>query len=519
VSGGHPRAIVVGGGPGGASAAALLASWGHEVALVTRPSPPAGWLAESIPASTWRLLDAVGVREPIESAGFFSNGGNTVWWAGRPERSEAFPGGTAGVHVQRVTLEEVLLSAAEKQGVIVHRDGPVRAVERVGRSWRVEWGSLRLETPWIVDGSGRAGILARRTRIEDRPTGTIALVGRWYREGGWPEDGTHTLIESHEDGWAWSVPISREVRCVTAMVDPRETDLERTGDIDAMLVAEIAKAPRLLARLDGATRESGARACPASLYTSESFTGDHSLLVGDAGSCIDPLSSFGVKKALASAWLAAVALNTALTDDSMAATALEFFDSREHEVYRRYRELSVPFFEEAAAKYGTPFWEARATAARRAAGLASGLQIEGEPGDPADRLDPSTESDALIGHRDVREAYEELRRRPDVGLAPGDSLDRIDLPVIRGNRIVLDAHLTSLRVSRGVRYIRNVDLMRIVHVAPGRNQVPEIFEAYNEGGPSAELTDFLAALAVALGKGFLQLQDWRPTARIRTISG
>jgi hypothetical protein len=296
------------------------------------------------------------------------------------------------------------------------------------------------------------------------------------------------------------------------MVDPRETDLERTGDIDAMLEAELAKTRHLLARLDGATHEPGARACPASLYTSESFIGDHSLLVGDAGSSLDPLSSFGVKKAFASAWLAAVALNTALTDDSMAATALGFFDSREREVYRRYRGLSIPFFEEAAAAYGTPFWEGRAAAARRAAGLASGSRFEGEPADPADRLDPSTEVDALIGHRDVREAYEELRRRPEVELAPGDSLDRVDLPLIRDNRIVLDTHLTSAGVSGGVRYIRNVDLTRVVHVAPGRHQVPEIFEAYNERGPVAELPDFLAALAVALGKGFLQLPDWRPTA-------
>ena len=37
---------------------------------------------------------------------------------------------------------------------------------------------------------------------------------------------------------------------------------------------------------------------------------DLHLLAGDAGSFIDPLSSAGVKKALASAWLAAVAVST-----------------------------------------------------------------------------------------------------------------------------------------------------------------------------------------------------------------
>ncbi|MFV1986507.1 MAG: NAD(P)/FAD-dependent oxidoreductase, partial [Gemmatimonadota bacterium] len=279
----QPQVIVIGGGPGGSSAAALLASWGHDVALIARPIPPAGWLAESIPASTWKLLDAVGMRESVETARFFPNGGNTVWWAGRPERSEAFAGGAAGVHVGRAALEEVMLSGAERRGVVVSRDAPVRSVERGARGWSVEWGDSEATAPWILDASGRAGVVARRTRVEDRPTGTIALVGRWRREGGWGGDRTHTLIESYEDGWVWSVPVSNEVRCVTAMVDPRETDLERSGGIAAMLATELEKAPHIRARLDGATPDGDARACPASLYTSEAFAADGTILVGDAG--------------------------------------------------------------------------------------------------------------------------------------------------------------------------------------------------------------------------------------------
>ena len=37
---------------------------------------------------------------------------------------------------------------------------------------------------------------------------TVALVGRWRHAGGWPlADPSHTLLESYEDGWAWSVPL------------------------------------------------------------------------------------------------------------------------------------------------------------------------------------------------------------------------------------------------------------------------------------------------------------------------
>ena len=37
--------------------------------------------------------------------------------------------------------------------------------------------------------------------------------------------------------------------------------------------------------------------------------------------------------------------------------------------------------------------------------------------------------------------------------------------------------------------------------------------------PAAELPDCLAALAVCVGKGFLELPDWRPTSWSRTIHG
>ena len=507
----------VGGGPTGSSTANLLNLFGHSAHVVTRAAAPAAWLAESIPASAASVIANAGLEEAIGTAGFQRNGGNTVWWAERPERSEHFGEGVSGVHVERGALERAMHAALVDAGVRIDRS-TVRSVERTAGGWRVRTSEEEIETGWVIDATGRGGVVARRGRIEDRPTGTLALCGWWQRPGGWEEeDRTHTLIESYADGWAWSVPISNDVRCVTAMVDPRETDLERTGDLDAMLHRELAKAPNLSTRLEGTMYRGKAKACPASLYTNERFAGDGYLLVGDAGSFIDPLSSYGVKKALASGWLAAVTLHTVITDESMTSVALDFFDAREKEVYRRYRELSIPFFEEAAGEYGTPFWEQRAEAARRAAGVTRGSTFDGAPIDPADRVDPAQDADALLGHRDVREAYEELRRRPDIDLAPGQSLERVDRPLIRENRIVLEAHLKSASVGEGVRFVRNVDLVRVVDAAEGKDQVPDVFEAYMRGGRTAALPDFLAALAVCVGKGFLELPDWRPTSWRRTI--
>ena len=99
------------------------------------------------------------------------------------------------------------------------------------------------------------------------------------------------------------------------------------------------------------------------MYSSERPAGDTWLLVGDAASFIDPLSSAGVKKAMASGWLAAVALNTALAEPAPQGHGLRLlFAAREAETY-----APVPGADPAAPARRRPapdhpFWADRAAA-------------------------------------------------------------------------------------------------------------------------------------------------------------
>ncbi|MGH7616699.1 MAG: FAD-dependent monooxygenase, partial [Gemmatimonadaceae bacterium] len=91
---------VIGGGPAGSAAARLLASWGHSVVLASRP-PRQRALAESLPPSCTKLFDEIGVRGAIDRASFMRATGNTVQWAGRDLRVEAFDFGLLGYQVAR----------------------------------------------------------------------------------------------------------------------------------------------------------------------------------------------------------------------------------------------------------------------------------------------------------------------------------------------------------------------------------------------------------------------------------
>jgi len=278
------------------------------------------------------------------------------------------------------------------------------------------------------------------------------------------------------------------------MVDQRHAELPGSS-VESMLDAELAKTRHVGPMRDAAMPEGEAWACPASLYTAARFGRPGLLLAGDAGSFIDPLSSFGVKKALTSGWLAGIVVHTALANPPMIDAAVRFFDRHERSVYKSYRRVSAMFFESAATAHGTPYWKTRAEAARVAGG---------PPG--SEGVDPDRVSSDVPEHA-VRSAFETIRSRPSLVAKPGGSLRTLVRPGIVGHRIVLQEHLASDAYPEGMRYVRGVDLSRLVEVVPRHTEAPDGWASYNDVAPPVTLPDYLTALATAFAAGFLEHAD------------
>jgi len=489
---------VLGGGPAGCAAAALLAKRSHKVALVRPHAPPAAALVESIPPSAKRILDELGFLDPVEQAGFQPNRGNSVWWAGEPVRREQFGDGETGWHIDRAGLETVLAGCAAAAGVQVFDGYAARSAIQSDSLWTIQCdthagGAMELTTDWLIDATGRKGVIARsEERIPDRSTTTLALVRRFHRSEGWPEsDDGHTYVESYDEGWAWSLPVSDTVRCFTAMIDQREVSLEGR-DVGEMLDAELRKTQFVGPVRDSAEAVGDAWACPASLYSATTFGRPGLLLTGDAGSFIDPLSSFGVKKALSSGWLAGITAHSALVDPAIVDDAIDFFDRRERTVYRSFRKVSAPFFSAAAAKYGTAYWEKRAQAAIEAAG--------GETRSAAEVHDRLTEE---VPEHEVRAAFEILRAQDRLAPAEGPTVRYFERAGIEGYRIVRLRHVGSDRIPEGLRFVRGVDFITLIPIAQRHPDVPDGWAAYNSAAPPVTLPDYLTALSTAFAAGFL----------------
>ena len=499
-------AVIIGGGPAGAAAARLLATWGHSVQLLTRTVDRSRSLGESLPPSCRKLFDLLGATRAIDAAGFLESTGNTAWWGQETTHTACFSDGSTGLQVVRCDLDTLLLGLAAEAGVRVLTDARVGDARIAPSDARpgpagatltystADTSTHTVEAQFVLDCSGRAGVIARRGfRVPDGGRTTLALTAVWSRSDGWGlGDETHTLVETYGDGWAWSVPVTRSRRYVTVMVDPRVTALDRGHALTACYEAELAKTTALRRVLGGAMRVTPPWGCDASLYHARTSGGPGMLLVGDAASFIDPLSSYGVKKALASAWLAAVVVHTSLTNRPLAGVALDLFNEREQEIHIASVRQSTRFFADAATAHRHPFWTGRAS-------------ID-EPADDRDPA-PGVDVDALRLDPAVLATFDTLRHGSGISLRRRDHLRVEARPTLTTRDVVMEDRLVLPDWppgGRGVRFLRDVDLVRLVELAPDYRQVPDLYEAYNRRCAPVSLPDFLGAVSVLLAKGALR---------------
>lgn len=487
----HIDVTVLGGGPAGASAAMMLARWGHRVVLLTRP-PRGPGLAESLTPSCGKLLEQIGVREAIDAEGFVRSTGHTVKWGASDARVELFGSGERGWQLLSTELDRVLLREARRAGVSVHARANVRRVARAADgTWRVTFEERdtqrQLFSPWVIDCTGRSGLMSRAGagRI-DGALRTMAMIGVWERRPDWRlEHDTHTVVESYPGGWAWSVPVSTRRRQVTVMIDPTRTDVARGRRLASTYRDELARAPMMQAMVAGARAIGVPWARDASPYSCERPTRERLVVAGDAASFVDPLSSFGVKKAMASGWLAAVVAHSALANPAIEAAAMELFESRERAMVAGLQRQLVELARDAAQAHPAGFWGARPER--------DPITVGGDPDLSAFRNDP-----------DVRAAFDTIRSADRLHVVHAAHVQRTLLPVVEGHVVVRREHLITEAFPAGLRYLRNVDVALLAELAPQAADIPSLYERYATRAGAVPIADLVSALAVLVALRILQ---------------
>jgi flavin-dependent dehydrogenase len=310
--------VVVGGGPGGSSAATFLADGGLRVALFERERFPRFHVGESLMPATMLLLEQLGAKAAIEERGFQLKYGASFHdeETGATQTFYFLPGQpwpNYSYQVPRAEFDTVLLEHAKKRGVTVYQPATVEETafdaDGVTVSAGGEAGSCRVRAVMLVDATGRDALMASRyggrRRIPN--LGKVALFAHFKgaaRQSGLEEGNIRIYV--FRDGWFWWIPLAGDVTSVGAVCHAR-TVKAWSGDLESLLDSMIARSRGVAEGLQGAIRITPVYRQANFAYENAPIVGDRFVAVGDAIAFVDPIFSGGVYIALRTGQLAAAA--------------------------------------------------------------------------------------------------------------------------------------------------------------------------------------------------------------------
>jgi flavin-dependent dehydrogenase len=352
--------IVVGGGPAGSAAAACLARAGRSVIVFERDRFPRFHIGESLLASVNDVLVAIGAEGLVRQAGFPQKWGATFLSAdGSIERYADF-GVAPDVRapqtwqVPRERFDELLLRHAASSGADVRERHRVLDVtfDDHGVTASVQspdGGTRAVHAQAIIDASGRGALLSRKLglRVDEPRLSSIAVFSHYSGVPRQPgrRAGDIRIVARADLGWFWLIPISDELVSV-GVVLPRTAvqALLPTLEHGALLERAIAETPAVARLLDRARREWPVRVEKDFSFRSRAYAGDRWVLVGDAGSFLDPVFSTGVAIALESGLEAAQAIADGLTAGDLSVRRFARFARRQRQRYRSFRRFVLAFY-------------------------------------------------------------------------------------------------------------------------------------------------------------------------------
>lgn len=339
----HCDVLIMGGGPAGAAAGALLAEHGWHVVILEKDHHPRFHIGESLLPLSMPYLERLGVREAVDRIGlrkyaaeFHSvyHGKSTTFDFGEALRRD-YP---YAYEVRRAEFDHLLLRNAAAKGTEVHEgwrvdraelgDGEIRSVSAVDDQGQRETWQAR----FYIDATGRDTFLADQLGVKERnPRHRSAALYAHFagarRQAG--RDEGNICIYWFDHGWFWMIPLKGGAMSVGAVCKP-EYLKNRTVPVEQFLYDTIALCPGVAERLSGATLASEVTATGNYSYQSRRMTGGNFLMAGDAYAFIDPVFSSGVHLAFNSAFLAADAVDGILRAPATAPRRLRAFETQVH---------------------------------------------------------------------------------------------------------------------------------------------------------------------------------------------
>ena len=312
--------LIIGAGPAGSSAAALLKQQGFRLLVVEKQTFPRFVIGESLLPHCMDLLSEAGLLEAVEAQHFIRKCG-AVFLRGKETCNFDFSSQfTAGwkytFQVPRGDFDKTLADAVAARGVEILYGHGVTAIEFSERGATVTIEppnkiSRKVSARFVLDCSGYGRVLPRLLDLE-RPTSFPTrealfthVIGDQRPTGN--EAGKIWVCIHPANAWLWIIPFSNGKTSVGVVATP-EFFQRYPGEPDAQLRTILMADPNVAARLGKMQFVFPSQRISGYACAVKKLCGPQFALVGNATEFLDPVFSSGVTLALASANRAAKVL-------------------------------------------------------------------------------------------------------------------------------------------------------------------------------------------------------------------
>jgi geranylgeranyl reductase family protein len=351
--------IVVGGGPAGSVLAWKLAVQGVRVIVLERARFPREKVCgDYVEPRGLRILREMGCLDELEASQrpSITHSATFVDWACRYRGPIPFYGlrdelPPHGYIVPREELDHVMLMAADRAGATIHQETAATSVEATGSGMEVDarrrGRTVRYRAPLVVGADGVNSIVAKAAGLLVDDPRYIAVAQRAYAGGFGGDAGEAVFCFDQRlfPGYGWVFPLGGGVVNVGVglLSETRRRLNVHIPDLFDRFIEGLRRSHPGCERLELSSSPIGGIVKTYGGAGPNHFQGG--VLIGDAGSFVDPMTGEGITPGMESALLAAPVLTGALEHGDFSAERLADYRS----AFRAYFDPAMTFLDLCAA--------------------------------------------------------------------------------------------------------------------------------------------------------------------------